>query len=360
MNEETFLKIAVTADLHLTTRQNHPERFEALENILDQIIERRIDTLIIAGDLFDETSRNYVDFETVCKAPRYRHIRFHVLPGNHDALVDGSMFSAENVSVYSEPAVYQFDLMSLPFLFLPFKPGKTMGELVAPFNAELDPLKWMLMGHGDWIEGMREVNPLEPGTYMPLTRTDLDSFRPVSVILGHIHKPMDKSLLHYTGSPCPLDINETGRRRFLIVDTDNGIVTSQVVDSANIYFNESFVVLPVEEEQAFLISQIESRIKSWDLKEDEIPRVQIRIKVLGYTRDKRAVAETLKKQLNRYFYYKGEDPNLEALSTSADLERAEIAQRVRNRIHDLDWPLKEDESTKDHILLEALRVIYGE
>jgi DNA repair exonuclease SbcCD nuclease subunit len=51
--------VAVTADLHLTERETHPERFDALDNILEQAVREGIGTLIIAGDLFDEDCRNY-------------------------------------------------------------------------------------------------------------------------------------------------------------------------------------------------------------------------------------------------------------------------------------------------------------
>ena len=47
------MKIAVTADLHLTSRVRNPERYHALANILEQLADRKIDNLVIAGDLFD-------------------------------------------------------------------------------------------------------------------------------------------------------------------------------------------------------------------------------------------------------------------------------------------------------------------
>ena len=46
------MKIAITADLHL--HSNHPERRDALEDILQQINSEGISDLIIAGDLFDK------------------------------------------------------------------------------------------------------------------------------------------------------------------------------------------------------------------------------------------------------------------------------------------------------------------
>jgi metallophosphoesterase superfamily enzyme len=59
--------IAVTADVHLGIRDDHPERYSALENIFKQIEAENIKTLLIAGDLFDKDFRNYSEFEKLCR-----------------------------------------------------------------------------------------------------------------------------------------------------------------------------------------------------------------------------------------------------------------------------------------------------
>lgn len=61
------MKVAITADLHLRTKKEYPERFNALDNILTQCVELGIDLLLIAGDLFDKESASYSDFEKTCK-----------------------------------------------------------------------------------------------------------------------------------------------------------------------------------------------------------------------------------------------------------------------------------------------------
>ena len=214
------MKIAITADLHLTLRKKHPERFHALEDILDQCVSGGIRHLIIAGDLFDAESQNYQEFDALVKKGAYKRIQWLIIPGNHDSGFKEASITAENVTIFSQPLPYRFDdLLSLPFLFVPYQKNTNMGEIISAFRSELKPDRWILIGHGDWMAGIREPNPLEPGIYMPLTRTDLISYKPGRVILGHIHKPADSENVHYTGSPCPLDISETGRRRFLIIDS---------------------------------------------------------------------------------------------------------------------------------------------
>lgn len=39
------MRFALTADLHLTTMKDHPERYHALQYILDQTVTNGIDTL---------------------------------------------------------------------------------------------------------------------------------------------------------------------------------------------------------------------------------------------------------------------------------------------------------------------------
>ena len=55
------MKVAVTADLHLTSQQENPERFSALKTMLDHIIQLKIEHVIFAGDLFNEDRQNYSD-----------------------------------------------------------------------------------------------------------------------------------------------------------------------------------------------------------------------------------------------------------------------------------------------------------
>ena len=61
------MRISVTADVHLRTRAEHSERYNALENIFEQTITEGIENLLIAGDLFDKDFRSYSEFEELGK-----------------------------------------------------------------------------------------------------------------------------------------------------------------------------------------------------------------------------------------------------------------------------------------------------
>src|SRR5690606_21351469 len=129
--KKIFMKIGITADLHLKNANETKERYEALNQILNILQNQDISHLVIAGDLFDKDVYNYNDFEKLCQ--NYSNINFHIIPGNHDAALDKRYFSLPNINVYSEITIKKFDNIS--FLFLPYRLSGTMDEaLINYFN----------------------------------------------------------------------------------------------------------------------------------------------------------------------------------------------------------------------------------
>ncbi len=350
------MRIAITADHHLTTQQDHPERFATLQNILKQCGELDIERLIIAGDLFDQSQQNYAEFERAFAEARPENLAVTVIPGNHDPQLTQGALAVDGLEVVSEPVVQPAG-DSFRLLLVPFKVGTSMGEHIPPFHAQLSAGSWGLISHGDWESGLRAPDPNEPGVYMPLTRGDLEANSPALTVLGHIHAPSDGPPVTYAGSPCPLDINETGLRRFLILDTDTLEITSERVESPQIFFNETIVMLPVEDERAFLEAEIEKRIQNWNLPEGWEDRVRQRLNIVGYSADRPAV-EAMARDLMKDYAFHDDGPDISALNHVVDTDRIHIAQQVQEWIEDLEWPEADSEPTKEEITLEALRVIW--
>lgn len=353
------MKIAITADCHLTKIEDHPERYQAFENILDQLVERGIEILVLAGDLFDKGMTNYADFEEICRKKKYHAIQLIVLPGNHDPGLEDGQFTSKNVHVISEPKFLDIVKDDFAILAIPYRADKTMGECIEPFREQLQPRRWILVGHGDYTSGLRIKNPYEQGVYMPLTSQDLDRYQPQRCFLGHIHIPSDLDRVRYPGSPCGMDINETGLRFFLVYDSDLDEIEPIMVDSQVVYFNERLLVLPVEDEKTYIEDQIKARVESWGLPAGWEDRVRVRVRVAGYCQDLRALDENIKQAFTKYSFYSDEDPDLSEVHLSEDLERQHIAQQVRDRLADLDWPSGGDEPDRDQIMLAALQSIYG-
>ncbi|MBW1715801.1 MAG: metallophosphoesterase [Deltaproteobacteria bacterium] len=350
------MRISVTADVHLRTRVEHPERYNALENIFEQTSTEGVENLLIAGDLFDKDFRSYSEFEELCR--KYSKLGLHIIPGNHDPSISGMSIVGDNIHIYTDSTALEID--STTFLFIPYEEKAKMGEKIAEMEKEIEGKEWILVAHGDYYGGAKELNPLEPGTYMPLSRKDLERFNPRTVLLGHIHRPLSQNNVHYAGSPCGLDINETGRRRFLVYDTADGSIVPRVVRTDVLYFYESFVIVPMDDEVTMLQQEIKERIESWNIDRSEYPKVRVRVEAVGYATDRRAVLAALEKGFERFKYFKDEGPKIERLLASSDYQLNAIAERTMKLIDELDWTFGGDEPAKEHVKIAALSVIYGD
>ncbi len=349
------MKIAITADVHLLDRTNYPERYNALEYILQTAQAEGIGVLIVAGDVFDKNIQNYSEFEKLCQ--KYPDIQLHIIPGNHDAQISSKSIISPNVDIYSESTLVEFGTAT--FLFVPYKENTTMYEHILGYLEELQGKDWVLVGHGDYYEGLKEVNPLEEGTYMPLSRENVKTLRPRAVFLGHIHKPMNWGSVCYCGSPCGLDITECGKRQFLIFDTNNGTTVAETVETDVLFFNETFVIVPSENEVGLLQKQISERIQSWGLNAEDESKVVVRVKAQGFAMDRSAILKTLEESFGGFTYFKNEGPGLEELYVSTDPQLADIAKRTMQLIDESTWDLTDGEPEKELVKIEALKTIYG-
>ena len=352
------MKIAFTADNHLTTQSRNPERFQALADILQQCGENQVKLLIIAGDLFDLSLPNYAEFESLYKKHRPPDLTTAIIPGNHDEDLNQETIAADGLIIHNEPQLLPLN-KTWKILFVPYQKGQTMGSIIAPFTVELTGQRWILVGHGDWSPGVRTPDTYEPGVYMPLTRSDLEIYKPELVFLGHIHLPFDGEKVRYPGSPCPLNITETGLRRFLILDTEQGEITSHLVDTSLIYFEEKFVMLPREEELTYLKDEMENRIRSWQLPTGWESRVQVRVEVAGFSSNRENVIKTVQEVFAPYKFYQNVEPILDHLFHKPDPDREQIARQVQDWIEELDWTESIIAPNKGEILEEALKIIYG-
>lgn len=350
------MKIAVTADAHLRSGTERPERYHALKNVFAKTVAAGIDTLIIAGDLFDKDFQEYSEFESLCRD--HPSVQVHIIPGNHDPSISEKSIVGDNVRIYTEPEILELD--SLPFLFVPYEEKAKMGEKIAQREHAIDGKEWVLVGHGDFYGGVKELNPMEPGTYMPLSRKDVERFGPRTVFLGHIHKPHSPANdVHYVGSPCGLGVSETGYRKFLVYDTADGSIEDRVIETDVLYFTETFFVLPRGNEVPLLEEEIAKRIESWKIAASDHSKVQVRVAASGYAKDRSAVLEALERGFAAFAYYKDEPPTIENLSVSSGDQLEAISERTMKLIEELEWSFGGDEPTREQVELAALSVIYG-
>ena len=229
-----------------------------------------------------------------------------------------------------------------------------MGHVLAENKDNLKS-PWILIGHGNWAETIRTPNPTEPGVYMPLSRSILKSYQPALTVLGHIHKPLaeTKHNVYYPGSPCGLDITETGPRTYLTLDLKNLEIESQTVKTETLYFDEQLVVYPMEDEEEFWQQELDQLKSAWDLK-----RSVIRVKVSGFTTNKRKLKQFFEQELAGFTGWKGEKLDLSDLNSADNEELLKITQHVSQKIKQLELPVKAGEPTRKQILQEAIKSIY--
>jgi len=352
------MKIGITADLHLTLTDAHPERRNALLDILQQCRERDVQQLIISGDLFDAPLSTYSEFEAICKRSEFSKIQLLIIPGNHDANISNKQIVAKNIRVFDQPAREQL-ADGWEACFIPYRKGHTMGKAIGEIPEKAYSGRWALVGHGDWFGSLDVPNEYEDaGTYMPLTRRDVDLLRPDYVFLGHLHVPQKMGTVFYTGSPCPVTVNETGYRRFLILDTDTGNVEEIRVNSDVVYFTARLIVMPSKDEQGFLSRQIEQCKRYWFVSESDLNRIRIRATAVGFSNDRGAIVKAIEKGFAEFEFL--DDPDISQVKVANDVERNFIIERFQEELDKADYPIgREGEPDREQILLKAMELVYG-
>jgi len=352
------MKIAITADLHLRSRDNHSERYNALLDILQQCKQQEIEQLIISGDLFDAPLANYSEFESICKSSEFSKIELHIIPGNHDANINNKQIVAKSVRIFDQPSIV--DLADgWKACFIPYREAQTMGKAIYDVREKGDESQWILIGHGDWIGSINEPNPYEDSKiYMPLTRKELDLFKPDFVFLGHIHVPQNNGNVYYAGSPCPVAVNETGYRRFLTLDTESGIVGELKVNSDVLYFNASVMVMPTKDEQDLLQRQIKSCKQDWNISDNDIRRAKIRVGAIGYTNDRESIIKTIEKGFEEFEFL--DPPDISKVNIANDVERNFIIEQFQENLAKTEYPIGEvGQPDNEQITLKAMELVYG-
>lgn len=350
------MRIAITGDLHLKTLKESEERYKALEEIIKICQNNNIENIIIAGDLFDENFNNFYDFDALCRTNS--NIRFYIIPGNHDVQIQQNHFSTSNIKIFNVPEIEYFD--GYPFLFVPYNRGKSLDELLAEFWHNKDiPTEWVLIGHGDYVSSVKIFNEYEKGIYMPISTKAISIYNPSKVILGHIHKPNEIGKVIYPGSPFPLDINETGKKSFLIFDTATTKINRIDIPSQVIYFIETILVVPIQNEEDYVFNQLTKIIKSWELEDCEIEKVVLRLYLKGFTKNYQNIINFILQLLQKFKIQLYDNIPIanELYQITLDDEKITILKEVEKLIAN-STELKF--ATKEKIFEKSLELIFNE
>lgn len=223
-----------TADLHLSrpfgflppqlAEERRRDQRIALTKIADIAIEREVDLVLIAGDLFDTRDPDPTDLEAVTKElTRLTGAgkRVYAIPGNHDYISSSSFWRQMpscGVHVFTET---EWDTVIVDDLGISVSGAafhKTKSERRAFDGLSVpDDMPALVLAHGSYesFEGQLEK-------YHPFSAGELSSTRAAYVALGHYHRfnpiSADGTTACYPGTPegIGFDTPETDDR-FVVV-----------------------------------------------------------------------------------------------------------------------------------------------
>lgn len=245
-------RFLVTADVHLSS--DHPERLDALEEVVKVADTEDVDFLLVAGDLFDGGA----DVEDLKSEVRdiFSDNPFHsfVVPGNHDAdAYRDEDYFGDDVSVLRERPLEAVDVDDVRLIGLPY--------LEEGFEAVVDDVRRccsedrrnLLLMHGT-LSTERGGDFGGESRYMPFTPEQLLESGVDVVFAGHVHShPTKKEFgdgavdFVYPGSPVSITEKETGRRGVWLYDSTGDDVRGLELPTFH-YVVEEVEVAPGEEE----------------------------------------------------------------------------------------------------------------
>jgi DNA repair exonuclease SbcCD nuclease subunit len=235
-----------TADLHLDrafagkgcdgdlARQRRAGLRQALQAMGERAWSEKCQAVTIGGDLY-EHERSGVDTERFLQATfeAWRPIQVFIAPGNHDALLPGSLYRRvewpPNVHVFTEPKLTAARLEDgLTLWGVAHREPSWMGN----------PLDGGATGAGVHLALFHGAElgsrPDGKGIHGPFRGEQIRERGFSTALCGHYHRRrIDGSAgLVYPGSPEPLTFDESGGRGPVLVDVeDSGAVRCTPIDS---------------------------------------------------------------------------------------------------------------------------------
>lgn len=237
------IKILHTADIHFDTPfsgmtpnealKSKEELKEVFEKIIQMTNERKIDILLIAGDVFDNLSVNKSTLYFIKSClEKINHVKVFISPGNHDPFNDRSFYSMiewpDNTHIFTK---------------------KVEGIILE----ELDTVVWgvgfdkphinnSLLRDIQRIEGYNNVMVLhgeitttkDSNDYNPITEEDIATSEMDYIALGHRHKfsgikKIKNTYYSYSGCPQGRGFDELDDKGVVFVELKEKFLESEFI-----------------------------------------------------------------------------------------------------------------------------------
>lgn len=325
------MKIVHTADVHLAS--DHPERMEALQEVLKICEDEKADLLLITGDLFDQNV-NVEDIKTDLR-PIFSDNTFEtfVIPGNHDnSAFRQEDYFGDDIEVLDERPYEKKVFDDLNIVALPYT-DKNFSELIEPLSeAREENKKNIMMIHCTLAGASGGFG--EESKYMPVEPSELIQTGYDYVLSGHIHssatrKSYENTVFAYSGSPVSISSSETGRREVWVLDTEEGSMKTRELDTFH-YFRQELEMLPGEEENA--LKTLEMNLDGKDL-----DQASVIVKAKGFTE---IDVEDFREQINQKiedYAPRDSEVRIKGLESAKSIIGSDIYTEFREKLEDNDF-----------------------
>lgn len=207
----------LTADIHLDDQPGNEYRWDVFNKILEVCENRKISSVIIAGDLSDKKDRHTGRMvnKLVSNLTRLTDagISLRILRGNHDLPIDGTAYwaflsSIPHVTFFDAPYYDESErVLYLPYTSTPEEDWKKVEEKItrrlrAVFLHQL-------------VDGVVVNQRQMKGVVVPKFIQEADK-----VWAGDIHDPQKIGAIEYIGAPHPVSFGDEHKCRFVIVNGD--------------------------------------------------------------------------------------------------------------------------------------------
>lgn len=262
-------------------------RLDVIERLGQLADERGADAVLVAGDVFET---NQVERQVISRAAEALArvpVPVLLLPGNHDALEPGTVWSSPewiaavpaNVLVLTEePVVVGTGAQAVEIVGAPWR---TRRPVVSPARTALDGLSAVTDGLPRVLVGHGMVDSFAPATDVPQIPLDtvesaVHDGRVSFALLGDRHSTTEVGTtgrVWYPGTPEVTDCGEIDPGNALVVTLENGDCTVEVVHVGQ----WQMVQLTVELDGTHGIAKVEQAVEALPDK----PRTYLRLGVVG-------------------------------------------------------------------------------
>ena len=235
-------KFIHTADIHLDSPLRGLSRYDgapvdllrnatrqAFENLIETAVKEKVNFMVIAGDLYDGTWRDFntgLFFVHQMGKLREAGIQVYVLFGNHDAesRMTKQLRLPDNVHTFDtkKPETIEYDEVGVALHGQSFKTPDTTDNLAAAYPAPISGLLNIGVLHTA-LEGDADHAHYAPCSLSELVNKGYDYWA-----LGHVHKQSIRNkepYVVYSGNLQGRKINEIGPKGAIMVSVDDGHIT---------------------------------------------------------------------------------------------------------------------------------------